>query len=71
MPHLIDTFPNISMILAGEEVIWAARGYLLLTDINFPSYFCFNVFVSENGASCVLGADFMIGKDIVFREGSI
>lgn len=70
-PDLISVFPNISIAIGGEEILWPAMDYLLLTDINYPNYFCFGAYVSESGASCVLGADFMLNKDIVFTESTI
>jgi hypothetical protein len=63
-PDLILTFPNISILMGGVEVVWPARGYLLLVDINYPSYFCFGEAVSSTGF--VLGADFMLDKDFIF-----
>ena len=67
----MSSFPSIFFSFGGQIIEWNPEEYLAIVDAQFPNYFCFGAEVPPEGNSYLLGARFMLNKDVVYMEDRI
>lgn len=66
--EFLSTFPMVTIIIEGKNVVWTPVQYLYIWP-DYPNDYCIGVYNNFSGGS-VLGAVFLRGHDIIFDRGN-